>query len=110
MRTLVLDRKREQLVNDCVSQTRRLQPTDDTAGALGRVEQTLAIYPHDGRLLQLRDALDKGLSQTQRRQDRRRDLEELRRLDREAENGTDPLGSGNLTKRAQALATKYEND
>ena len=60
--------------------------------------------------MQLRDALDKGLSQTQRRQDRRRDLEELRRLDREAENSPDPSSTGNLSKRAQALATKYAND
>jgi len=110
MRTLVLDRKREQFVNDCVSQARRMQAADDAAGALARVEQTLAIYPNDVRLLQLRDALDKGLSQTQRRQDRRRDLEELRRLEREAENSPDPASTGNLTKRAQALATKYVQD
>jgi eukaryotic-like serine/threonine-protein kinase len=110
MRTLVLDRKREQLVSDCVSQARKLQAADDTAGALERVEQTLAVYPHDVRLLQLRDALDKDLSQTQRRQDRRRDLEELRRLDREGENATVPSASGNLTKRAQVLANKYQND
>ena len=110
MRTLVLDRKREQLVNDCVTQARRMQAADDPAGALARVEQTLAIYPNDVRLLQLRDALDKGLSQTQRRQDRRRDLEELRRLDREAENSPDPSSTGNLSKRAKALAAKYAND
>ena len=85
LRTLILDQKRETFVDECVSQARKLQTSGDLAAALSRVEEGLSSYPREMRLMQIRDAVQRDL-QTQRRQTRRRDLEELRRLESEADS------------------------
>ena len=110
VRTLVLDRKREEFVNEILSQARKLQAGGDLPGAQVCVGQGLAAYATDPRLLQLRDSLERESEQARRRQDRRRDLEELRQIDREAENASDPATSRSLAERAQALASKYSED
>jgi eukaryotic-like serine/threonine-protein kinase len=110
VRTLALDRKREEFVGEILSQARRLQAAGDISGAQVCVGQGLAAYATEPRLLQLRDSLERESEQTRRRQDRRRDLEELRRIDRESENVRDPAASRDLAERAQALATKYVQD
>jgi hypothetical protein len=61
------------------------------------------------RLIQIRDAVQRDL-QTQRRQARRRDLEELRRLDSEAQSANDPGTKQTLGSRARELADKYIED
>ena len=88
LRTLILDQKRETFVSECVSQARKLQTSGDLAAALSRVEEALSSYPREMRLIQIRDAVQRDL-QAQRRQTRRRDLEELRRLESEADSATD---------------------
>ena len=55
LQTVVLDRKRDHLVNECFSQARRLRAAGDFAGALARIEQALATYPNEKRLLQMRE-------------------------------------------------------
>ncbi len=110
VRMLVLDRKREDFVNEILSQARKLQASGDLPGAQVCVGQGLAAYATDPRLLQLRDSLERESEQSRRRQDRRRDLEELRQIDREAESASDPATSLNLAERAQALASKYSED
>lgn len=64
---LVLDYKRQEIVNDCVSQAREMQANGDVNGALAKVEEVLAIYPNEVRLVQLRATLRNlgGVSQTQ---------------------------------------------
>jgi hypothetical protein len=61
------------------------------------------------RLIQIRDAVQRDL-QTQRRQTRRRDLEELRRLESEADAAHDPDTKQTLGSKARALADKYLED
>ncbi len=61
------------------------------------------------RLIQIRDAVQRDL-QTQRRQTRRRDLEELRRLESEADSASDPDTKQTLGTRARELADKYLED
>ncbi len=109
MRTLILDQKREMFVSECVSQARKLQTSGDLAAALARVEEGLAAHPREQRLIQIRDAVQRDL-QAQRRQIRRRDLEELRRLESEAEAATDPDAKQGLLARARELAGKYVED
>jgi len=109
LRTLILDQKREAFVNDCVFQARKLQTSGDLASALSRVEEALASYPREMRLIQIRDAVQRDL-QTQRKQARRRDLEELRRLDSEAGSASDPGTKQTLGSRARELADKYIED
>ena len=110
LRTLVLDRKREQFVNDAVSQARRLQAAADLEGALAHMDQSLTAYPNDARLIQVRDTLQKEVSETQLRQDRRRDLDELKQLGREVEKALDGAATQTLSERTQALARKYSED
>ena len=109
LRTLILDQKREVFVGECVSQARKLQTSGDLASALSRVEDALSSYPREMRLIQIRDAVQRDL-QTQRRQTRRRDLEELHRLESEADSATDADTKQMLGSKARALADKYLED
>ncbi len=109
LRTLILDQKREAYVSESVSQVRKMQTAGDLASALTRVEEALSTYPREMRLIQIRDAVQRDL-QTQRRQARRRDLEELRRLDSEAQSASDPGTKQTLGSRARELADKYIED
>jgi eukaryotic-like serine/threonine-protein kinase len=109
LRTLILDQKRETFVGECVSQVRKLQTSGDLASALSRVEEALSSYPREMRLIQIKDAVHRDL-QTQRRQTRRRDLEELHRLESEAESVSDPDTKQSLGSKARALADKYLED
>ena len=59
--------------------------------------------------VQIRDAVQRDL-QVQRRQTRRRDLEELRRLDSEADSAHDLDTKHSLGEKARALADKYLED
>ena len=110
MRTLVQDRKREQFVNECVSQARRLQAAADVAGALAKVEDGLLAYPSEFRLVQMHEILQREMAQTQHRQERRKDLDDIRRLQRDAEGASDPSPTANFGRRAQTLAGKYPQD
>jgi PEGA domain-containing protein len=110
MRTLVQDRKREQFVNECVSQARRLQAAADVAAALAKVEDGLLPYPGESRLVQMHEILQREMAQTQHRQERRNDLDDIRRLQRDAEAASDPSLTANFGRRAQTLAGKYPHD
>ena len=54
---LVLDYKRQEILNDCVSQVREMQANGDLHGALAKLEEVLALYPNEVRLVQLRKTL-----------------------------------------------------
>ena len=54
---LVLDYKRQEIVNDCVAQVRETQANGDLNGAIRKVEGVLALYPNEVRLVQLRKTL-----------------------------------------------------
>jgi serine/threonine-protein kinase len=54
---LVLDYKRQEILNDCVSRARELQANGDLSGALAKVEEVLASHPNELRLVQLRSTL-----------------------------------------------------
>ena len=82
IKTLILDHKKETFVEECVAQARKLQTAADLAGALARIQEGLSSYPREPRLLQLQETIQRDL-QAQRRQARRRDVEELRRIETE---------------------------
>jgi len=109
LRTLIQDQKREAFVGECVSEARKLQTSGDLGAAFSRVEQGLSVYPREMRLVQIRDAVERDL-QSQRRQMRRRDLEELRRLASEADSASDPDTKRNLGAKARTLANQYAGD
>ena len=109
VRTLILDQKREQIVGECLSQARKLQATGDLPAALSRIEEALAAYPRELRLTQIQETVQRELD-SQQRQTRRRDLEELRRMEREADTITDPAVKQVFGERVQVLAGKYLED
>src|ERR1700733_14046084 len=109
LRTQILDQKRENFVSDCVSQARKLQASGDLSGALTRVEEGLSTYPREPRLIQIQETVQRDL-QTQKRQTRRRDLEELRRLESDVPSAADGEAKQALASRAKELADKYVDD
>jgi serine/threonine protein kinase len=109
IRTLILDQKRETFVEECVSQARKLQTGTDLAGALSRIEEGLSVYPREPRLIQIQETVQRDL-QTQRRQIRRRDLEELRRMEGEINASADAAEKQALVARLRGLAEKYSTD
>lgn len=109
LRTLILDQKRETFVGECVATARKMQTSGDLDSALSRVEEGLSSYPREMRLVQIRDAVQRDLH-VQRRQTRRKDLEELRRLDSEASSTSDAETKKTVGAKARALADKYIED
>jgi|CZKY01.1.fsa_nt_gi serine/threonine protein kinase len=109
IRTLILDQKRETFIAECVSQARKLQTATDLAGALSRIEEGLSVYPREPRLIQIQEIVQRDL-QIQRRQTRRRDLEELRSMENEIDAATDAASKQALGERVRAVANKYSND
>jgi len=110
LQTMVLDRKRDHLVNECISQVRKLRATGDFASGLAQIEGALATYPNDRRLLQMRDTLHVEMAEADRARKHSRDLEELRNLKREAEKVVDLSTIRSYRERAKTLAASYADD
>jgi len=109
IRTLILDKKRETFIAECVSRARKLQAAGDLAGALSRIEGGLSVYPREPRLIQIQETVQRDL-QIQRRQTRRRDLEQLRGMQGEIDAATDAASKEALGERLRAVTDKYAND
>ena len=105
LRTLAADNRREEFVGRRISQARQAQASGDLIAARSAVEQGLATYPNDVRLAQLLATLNKGIGES-----RRRSLEELKHLTRDASTITDPeLLQTNLA-RARSIANQHSGD
>ena len=109
IKTLILDHKKETFVEECVAQARKLQTAADLAGALARIQEGLSSYPREPRLLQLQETIQRDL-QAQRRQARRRDVEELRRIETELDSAADSNTKQAIGDRVRAIANKYSTD
>jgi Flp pilus assembly protein TadD len=105
----IVEQKEKSSVDDWVSQARKLQSSGDIFAALAWVAEGLAVHPHDPKLLQIQDAIQRD-QEARRRQDRRGDLEELRRLQREIDGAADVAAKQALATRIQAIAAKYWTD
>jgi serine/threonine-protein kinase len=110
LRTIAQDRKREEFIQLCVAQARRAQARGDIGGALAQVQEALTSSPTDPRLSQLYTTLSKESEETRQRQARHRDLDELRRLDSEAQSASDPAFLRSLAGRIQSIAAPYQSD
>ena len=109
IRSLVLDRKKTSSVEDWVSQACKLQSSGDLFAALAWVAEGLAVHPDDPKLTQIQDEIQRDQG-ARRRQSRRRDLEDLRRMESEINGAADVAGKQALAERIQALAAKYWTD
>jgi tetratricopeptide (TPR) repeat protein len=109
IRGLVSDRKRTGSVEDWVSQARKLQSSGDLFAALAFVEEGMAVHPDDHKLLQIQDSIQRDQG-ARRRQSRRRDLEDLRRMESEIDGAAEAAATQALAERIQAVAAKYWTD
>jgi len=106
---LIVTRKETSSVEDWVSQARKLQSSGDLFAALAWVAEGLAVHPHDPKLLQIQDEIQRD-QDARRRQARRGDVEELRRLQREIDKAIDVAAKQALAVRIQTVAAKHWTD
>jgi hypothetical protein len=106
---LIVERKTTSSVEDWVSQARKLQSSGDLFAALAWVAEGLAVHPHEPKLLQIQDAIQHD-QEVRRRQARRGDLEDLRRLQREIDGAADIAAKQALAERIQTVAAKHWTD
>jgi tetratricopeptide (TPR) repeat protein len=107
--SLIVARKEKSSVEDWVARARRLQASKDPFAALAWVAEGLAVHPHDPKLLLIQDEIQRD-QDAQRRQARRGDLEDLRRMQREIDSATDVAAKQALAVRIQTVAAKYWTD
>jgi tetratricopeptide (TPR) repeat protein len=105
----LVEQKENSSVDDWVSQARKLHSSGDLFGALAWVAEGLAVHPHDPKLLQIQDAIQRD-QDARRRQARRGDLEDLRRMQREIDGAVDVAAKQALAVRVQAVAAKHWTD
>jgi len=106
---LIVTKKEASSVEDWVAQARKLQSSGDLFAALAWVAEGLAVHPHDPKLLLIQDEIQRD-QDARRRQARRGDLDDLRRLQREIDGATDLAAKQALAARIQALAAKHWTD
>ena len=107
--SLLVRKKETSSVEDWVSQARKLQSSGDLFAALAWVAEGLAVHPHDPKLLQIQDAIQRD-QEARRRQARRGDLDDLRRMQREIEGAADVAAKQEIAERIQAVAAKHWTD
>jgi len=67
LRTMALEGKREEEVGHCVAEARRMQAAGNVQAALAQIDQGLAAYPREQRLMLLRSTLCKSIPDLQSR-------------------------------------------
>jgi Flp pilus assembly protein TadD len=107
--SLIVAKKETSSVEDWVSQARKLQSSGDLFAALAWVAEGLAVHPQDPKLLQIQDEIQRDQG-AQRRQARRGDLDDLRRLQPEIDGAADVAAKQALAVRIQTVAAKHWTD
>ncbi len=107
--SLIFDRKKTSSVEDWVPRARKLQSSGDLFAALAWVAEGLAVHPDDPKLVKIQDEIQRDQG-ARRRQSRRRDLEDLRRIESEIDGAADGAAKQALAERIQAVVAKYWTD
>ncbi len=106
---LIVEQKKASSVDDWVLQASKLQSSGDLFAALAWVAEGLAVHPDAPQLLSIQDAIQRDQG-ARRRQARRRDLEDLRRMELEIGASPDSAAKQALAERIQGVAAKYWTD
>jgi serine/threonine-protein kinase len=111
LRNQIADHKREEFVNACVVQARRLQADGDIEAAHAAVVKGLAAYPNEPRLRQLLGTIERaqgsgGVKITPAT----RAFEELKRLEKAVAIGVDASSATQLTEQVRAIATRHPEE
>src|SRR5580698_8164019 len=102
VRALIVEQKKTSSVEDWVARAHKLRSSGDLFAALAWVAEGLAVHPDDPKLLQIYDAIQRDQG-ARRRQARRGDLEDLRRMELEIDPAADAAAKQALASRIQAL-------
>ncbi len=105
----IVEQKQNSSAEDWVAQARKLQSSGDLFAALAWVAEGMAVHPDDPKLLQIQDAIQRDQG-ARRRQARRGDVEDLRRMELEIDGASDVAAKQALATRIQALAAKHWTD
>ena len=109
IRSLIVEQKKTSSVEDWVAQARKLQSSGDLFAAMAWVAEGLAVHPDNPKLLQIHDAIQRDQA-ARRRQARRSDVEDLRRIELKIDEAADAAGKQALAERIQAVAAKHWTD
>jgi tetratricopeptide (TPR) repeat protein len=107
--SLIVDRKKASSAEEWVARARELQFSSDPFAALAWVAEGLAVHPDNPKLLQIHDAIQRDQG-ARRRQARRVDVEDLRRIELAINEAADVAAKQALAERIQAMAAKYWTD
>jgi serine/threonine-protein kinase len=111
LRNQIADHEREEFVNACLAQARRLQTEGDIEAAHATVAKGLASYPNEPRLKQLLATIERVQSSGGTRlSPASRDYEELKRLERVMAAGPDANSAAQLTEQVRAIASRYPEE
>lgn len=99
------DRRRQEEIEHLVSQARQLQADGDVHGALDVIRAGLTKYPNDPRIAQLQQSLGRRFQEV-----RRKDLDELRRIERESQSATDAQTVADYSQRLDSITQHYAGD
>ena len=106
---LIIERKKVSSVEEWVARADKLQSSGDLFAALAWVAEGLAVHPNDPKLLQIQEAIQREQG-AKRRQTRRSDLQNLRRMEAEIDKAADAAAKRALGDQIQGLAAKYWTD
>jgi tetratricopeptide (TPR) repeat protein len=109
IRNLIVEQKKTSSAEDWVAQARKLQSSGDLFVALAWVAEGLAVHPDHPKLLQIQEAIQRDQG-ARRRQARRGDLHDLRRMELEIDGAADAAAKHALAGRIQAVAAKHWTD
>ncbi|MFZ0954541.1 MAG: hypothetical protein WAN17_19885, partial [Candidatus Sulfotelmatobacter sp.] len=109
IRNLIVEQKKTSSVEDWVARAHKLKASGNLFAALAWVAEGLAVHPDAPELLQIHDAIQRDQGAL-RRQARRGDLEDLRRMQREIDAATDVAAKQALAGRIQTVAAKHWTD
>lgn len=99
------DHRRRERVDHWLSEARQLQSEGKIQAATSIVEEGLRQYPKEQRLIQFMASLKRGLDEG-----RRRDLEEVKRITREAESAPDPPSMRTYSERLDDIVGRHAHD
>jgi serine/threonine protein kinase len=101
----IADRKKDEIVNDCLAQAEQLRRAGDSLGALVEVDCGLLEYPEEPRLKRLRKSLA-----AQAREFRETVNRELQQWRQAAQAAADPVALEPMLGRAQEVAARHQAD
>ncbi|MGH9453562.1 MAG: PEGA domain-containing protein [Terriglobia bacterium] len=110
LRGLLVDGKKQELVEQCLSRSLQLKAEDRLGSAIKEAESGLASFPDEARLTQLYSTLKTRLFETQRQALRVSDIEELKKLTLRSESVTDPNEIQGISELAQKIAQENTGD